>query len=79
MEERSLENLLKQGILTLTQQGDALCMVHCDIAAHGSLFGLLMLYTVLVQLSVYADTPNMHVLGLFMWTAVHSSHVHTVM
>ena len=34
---------LKQGILTLTQQGDALCMVHCDIATHGSLFGLLML------------------------------------
>ena len=28
---------LKQGILILPQQGDALCMVHCDIATHGSL------------------------------------------
>ena len=34
------EKSLKQGILTLTQQGDALCMVCCDMATHGSLFGL---------------------------------------
>ena len=34
------EKPLKQGILTLTQ-GDALCMVHCDIATHRSLFGLI--------------------------------------
>jgi len=26
---------------TLTQQGDALCTVHCDVATHGSLLRLI--------------------------------------
>ena len=41
---KAMASILKQGILTRAQQGDALCTVHCDIATHGSLLGLLMLY-----------------------------------
>ena len=29
---------IKQGILTVQQQSDALCMVCCDIASHGALY-----------------------------------------
>ena len=36
-----LQKRLKQDIPLLTQQGDASCMVHCHIATHGSLFGII--------------------------------------
>lgn len=35
------EKTAQKSILTLTRQGDVKCMVCCDIAIHGSLFGLL--------------------------------------
>ena len=41
MLQHCYRELLKQGILAQAQQGDALCMVHCDIVTHGSLFELI--------------------------------------
>jgi len=58
------EKPLKQGILTLTQQSDALCMDRCDIATHRLLFGLIV--------GIHKGSC----VEIFMWNVMHSACTH---
>ena len=42
----------------MTQQGDALCMVRCDLVTHGSLFGLIQTKTLLTGCNIVYRSIN---------------------